>query len=276
MSFLQQLFVTLVLSFSLISLIHAGEFHAILVGNTSDRGIAPGVRQNIKMMREEVARMAKFSGQPLQLAVFQGETATLKNITEYLDHLQVSNDDVILFYQSSHGIRSTLHEGIWPFLVYEEANTAIYFESIHDYLRSKNPRFLISIADVCNNVMEDVSHTDEKGSTDAIARAKYLKKETNKQIMTDCYKKLFLESKGTVITSGSKPGQFSFIIVKGWFSLKEGGLFTQSFNEALQIAARGKITSDWEQVLKTTKKLTEKRAKELSEEQTPQFILQKD
>lgn len=246
--------INLFISFVFIFSLGAGEFYAILVGDTSDPAIATTVKYDVKLMKTKVQEFAKYSDQPLHLSVFLGDKANSQLILSHLSSLNVGKDDVVLFYQSSHGFHSSLQEDPWPILCYEDHNYLLFAE-INEVILNKNGRLLISIADACNNIVEGLK-------TPFIEEENFIfSKKLNKDKV---YKKLFKTSRGSVIICGAKPG------FRSYCDTKAGGLLTRGFLEAIsQTIHQSKVT--WNSIMKATVLNTQKHAEKLNVEQTPLY-----
>ena len=135
------------------------------------------------------------------------------------------------------------------------------FVAVHtvvEKLQAKGARFMLVMTDCCNNPVSGVSPkslmSKDGGSlvdNDAVARN---------------YRKLFLESQGMVILTGSKKGQYS-LGGKKW-----GGLLSdQFFGNSLYSAAKGEIPATWNSVLKNTYELVKNLAKQADRVQEPYY-----
>lgn len=259
-------FKLILLPLLLITPIHASDFYAILIGNLSDRMIANMVTHDIKKMEEEVRLITQHTGQELRLIVIQKKHFNHDELLQIDALVQPNPDDTILFYQSSHGFRSPEKIKAWPILDFTPFH--IDLEVIVDTLSAKHPRLLICIADVCNAVQclgkRQAMLLD---SPPALAENLLRSKETKKNKRdAHLYKQLFTLASGTIIASAATPGNLSFTV------RDEGGLFTMSFIQTIEKAARGFIPAEWDHVLNDVVKDTTIRAKNKGlPNQTPQF-----
>lgn len=249
--------INFLISFIFVSCLSAGEFYAIVVGDTSDPVIASTVKYDLKVMKKLLREISEYSEQHLHLTVFENKTTLQPLLTNLLD-LKVTEHDVIFFYQSSHGFHASWQKTAWPMLYYGTDGSSINFDAVNDYLLSKHPRLLVSIADVCNNILQ-VSK-DTSVYQNGIPRSKKDDYEKIKSI----YKKLFLDCSGSVIVCGSQPGYLSYANSSG------GGLLTLSFSDTLTKSAQEPETS-WDSIMTTVSLKTAKKAKQLKVEQTPMY-----
>lgn len=237
------------------------EFHALLVGDTTDSSIGRSCRNDIKNMQDEVSRIASYSGLKLHLVILQGTDATTKNVLKYINELKPSSDDVVFFYNSSHGFHTTSQQDPWPNIYLGQSREGINFESINELLYDKGPRLLISFADACNNTFKD----DE---APPLLMAKRLppQKEDKKKLKKS-YQHLFLESSGVIIASASKAGKYSYSY------MTKGSLFTFAFLDAMKDEVKNASNPSWLDIMSKTVSNTMDRASILDAEQEPQFII---
>lgn len=240
------------------------EFYAILVGDTSEKTIKNLVKSDIKRMKKELRQIVTYTGQNLYLAVLQGDHLNLENLQGVFETLKPRSDDTVLFYQSSHGFRTSEHEGKWPILFFSAHNLGIHFESINQLLLNKKPRLLISLVNACNSPLPE-TFIHREPSISLVNRAK-----SNRNEFKEVYSKLFVESKGAIIASSSKSGQQSFGLDA------EGSFFTSAFLSALKRALLGEIKADWNGIMKDTVMQTVKRLKIYHYTQRPQFMILDD
>lgn len=248
----------------LFSSLEASEFYALIIGDTSEKAIASLVKSDIKHMKEEVRRIAKYTGMHLKIVVLKGSRLTLENVRAVFDQLHPGPDDTVLFFQSSHGFRTEEKKGKWPILFLNAYKVGIDFESINKLLLSKKPRLLVSIVNACNSVMpKELMHS---GTPDELV----LRSKAPLENMTHAYQQLFLHSKGAIIASSSKPKQESFGIDN------EGSFFATSFLYVLNKAVYGEIDANWQTLMNEVVLETKRLAKAYRCAQRPQFMILED
>ena len=185
-----------------------------------------------------------------------GNSVTTENIFDHLDSIDSGPDDVVILYFTTHGYRTLSKTGIWPNLYFSNNNTGLDFETAYKIVQDKKPRLLIALADSCNNVLPEDSIDLQYPKHKAMMMAAALNVEGH-------YRKLFLETEGTIIISSAIPDQFS------WYFPQKGGIFTLKFLESLNESVH--LENDWESMLQmTTLKLSEEVAV-YGEIQTPQY-----
>lgn len=251
--------------FLLLSLpLTAGEFYVLLIGDTADEAIAKSVKYDLKEMTKEVKAIAKYSQQKLHLKVLKDAEVTIENIFAHLDQIQLKNDDTLFFYYNGHGFRTPWKSEPWPILFIQNSETGLHFETVNEILKNKNPRLLISFADVCNNVPQNLD--DPVQIPEEFLRSK--KREKTKQAKV-AYKNLFALSHGRVIASSSKPEQASHAII-GW-----GCLFSVQFLSVMKEIKQGQTKGDWENIMNRVVRKTDRFAIKANLSQTPQYQIDK-
>ncbi|MEK8020919.1 MAG: caspase family protein [Candidatus Parabeggiatoa sp.] len=179
-----------------------GTLHALIVADTDDANIGESVKVDLKRMESLVEEIAQKTGLSLNGGSIAGDTFTKSSIMTAVNNLSVEQNDVVLFYNSSHGFNSGGSK--WPDIHLE--NGSVPLVQIADILRNKNPRLSIIMADVCNK---------------ASNRGSFLRSRTGGKAKN--YQELFLNSKGTIIASSSIEGQYS------WGDPQRGGYFSNAF-----------------------------------------------
>ncbi len=142
-----------------------------------------------------------------------------KNINEAMTALDVEPSDAVLFYYSGHGFRRDSTQTQFPEFDCQrtsDADRADLAGIVNNLLKIKKPRFLLAVADTCN-----------KETTEKIAAPPAGLAPADRQA---AFQRLFQAYSGTLIMSGSVPGEFSWYSVRGG-SL--GGFFTNQLLQAI-------------------------------------------
>ncbi len=179
-----------------------GTLHALIVADTDDDKIGESVKVDLRHMEALIEDIARRTGLSLSGGSIAGNTFTKSNIITAVNSLSVGQNDVVWFYDSSHGFNAGGSK--WPDIHTENGSVSLI--KIADLVRTKSPRLAVIIADVCNKSL----------NRGGFLRAREGGKEKN-------YRELFLNSKGTIIASSSIKGQYS------WGNEQMGGLFTSAF-----------------------------------------------
>lgn len=244
----------------------AATLHAIIVADTNDPALKSALKdkENIEKWINDIATATELKFTSPQ--IIDGESVTArgdgyKAVTEAVEGLQVEADDVVIFYYSGHGTNTTPSDQQndpppdyeWPALAVQGNGNKPLLElrEVKKTIRDKHPRFFIALADTCNSYSES-RPVPGRGDED---------KGENRE----SYRKLFLEYKGFVVASSSKPGELSRGVADkgGYFTLA----FLDNFHKELNSA-----DPDWKTILKETQTDTTKAVKETDSThiQTPQ------
>lgn len=184
--------------------VQAQTFHAIIACNTTDASIGPGMISDMNHMNNMVQTIQAILDCESDLKIFDGNTCTRANITNYINNMEVGRDDVILFFYSGHGTHAAGNaEDPWPQMCMNTGIESLFMPviSVDKLLANKQPKLRIILTDCCN--VED-SRVSIKPKLAQLSGPTSLK-----DFNTSAIKKLFLENKGKVIMTSSKLGQYS-------------------------------------------------------------------
>ncbi len=237
--------------------------HAIIFANTKspgnpnkpgDTGIGPSVTVDFERMSLEMTSIASFIGYNLKKYYYYDtpDRFSRKSLLNVLNSLSCASEDIVFFYYSGHGGRYENEGSDYPEMVlkvpYGPASSdqlyALY--DVYKTIMSKAPRLTIVLGDLCNSTMKGAYK--ESGA----ARGASVKSSS----VCDVYKNLFLNVKGGLIATSSKPGHTSGC-AKYNDGSDAGGVFTASFLECLgYYVSQGQEVS-WDKLLQEIKKLSQ-------------------
>lgn len=192
--------------------------------------------------------------------VYTGGECNKPNLESAISGLRCSSNDVIIFYYSGHGVHAKADkaDGWLPqmCLNYQsyDQDKFVSVKYVWDKLSTKPARLLIILTDCCNDEKEWVT---VKGLIDKEGENPKLD-----AINVEYLKKLFYNSKGTVVATSSKRGQPSL-------GPKSGGLFSISFWDEIYKIEQGQGTPKWKSVMEETKKRTMNKANSFGAVQEP-------
>ncbi len=194
----------------------------IVFGDIKDRSIGTGVEKNLdhfKMMCDNIAAGLDLDEDPTE---YIGNECSKEYLMKWIKSFKCDDNDIVVFCYLGHGARSRQDTSAFPQMClgsrYESEWVSL--EAVKDAIMKKGPRFLLILADCCNNYGDGVSPKyslmTASGSTDV---------ET---LESENIKKLFIGFRGYVIASGSKAGEFSWIDTSPQNQSK-AGVFMDSF-----------------------------------------------
>ncbi len=159
---------------------------------------------------------------------------------KFISDFKCGPNDIVFYYYSGHGFRYDDQDVVWPFLNVCKSNNdpiekcALSLNWIYQEIQKKGPRLTITMGDCCNSL---IGMNEPKMS---LSRSLSYRSQHEPA----GYKKLFLETKGTVVVSGSIPGQYSL-------GTEDGGIYSNSLIEVLKNSRENSAVS-WQAVLAKT------------------------
>ena len=221
--------------------------HAILVGETDAADIAQSVQADLDHMSALVDTIALHTGLGIHKMTYAGGNATTSAIRQSIRALDVGPDDVILFYHSGHGGRTTRTATPWPnmYFVHDPEWTGLNLHDVFIELQGKGSRLLLALSDSCNSYVE-------------LPASAALLQEASMKGSSFGYQQLFLEGRAAIIASGSLAGEMSY-------GSTAGGRFTIQFIQAVQ-RATADDNPNWSDVM-------ERATWRISNAQQPQYAM---
>lgn len=190
----------------------AQTLHFLIVADTGDRSIGASVNEDLSNMQKKAREISSATGMRLNLKVIKSPEFNYTTTLQAVQQIAPGPNDTVFFYYSGHGYRTRETRTKWPLMYTKAPQSGLEFQKVLDILDQKNPRLIIALGDLCNSFSDQSA-----GSSNMRAFA---------QIEVDNYKKLFVNFRGRVYASGSKPGQYSF-------AMEDGGAFTNQWLQAL-------------------------------------------
>lgn len=250
----------------------AGKIRTIILADTRDEKIGCGIQTNVAVtldITSQIAACLEMVDDFEAPIILDGFKCNKDELRRQLTSFRCSSDDVILFFYFGHGARSPKDKSKFPQMQLhdEKGNftdaTHVPIEEAKDILLAKSPRFLLVMGDCCNSEFDLLSPKTNSLTTAADGNSEYdprLKK---------MLQRLFVESEGYAITTGSTAGEY------GWYCVAKNsqnacayessfGFFTINFWGTLCNNTDGNIT--WEKLLKeisdNTYQITKQRAEQ--------------
>lgn len=235
----------------------------IVFCNTDDENIGTSCENDKERFVKELGIIEAALGKGCEvdwMNVYTGGECSKSNLESAISGLRCGANDVVIFYYSGHGVHAKADDasGWLPqmCLKYQsyDQDKFVPVTMVRDKLLAKNARLVIILTDCCNDEKEWVT---VKGLIDKDGGNPKLD-----AINIEYLKKLFYNSKGTVIATSSKRGQTSL-------GPKSGGLFSISFWDEIYRIEQGQGTPSWKSLMEATKKRTMSKASSFGAEQEP-------
>lgn len=213
----------------------ASTIHVLLTADTVSN-LKKASKWDLDRMRRILLKISCATGLVLDQQELYDERLSKKSIANWIERVRIFPDDVLFFYYTGHGFRTTKTKSNWPLLYFASSGENVDMDHLARKLKGKGARLLIIFSDCCNNVRRHKSPS---------APAWLPKNIFDTSI--DGYKRLFLETEGTIMTSASLPGEVSW-------ATDRGGVFTISFLESLEQEVTQE-SPEWGHLLDYTKML---------------------
>lgn len=272
---MKSIFILLVLIVTNITVNAQGMLRSIIFADTNDDKIGDGVQCNLDVIQEEIDKIASCIGMENMTAaplIYEQFDCTPQKLRECMKGFRCGTDDIVMFFYFGHGGRSPYDRSEFPQMCLgtdiSRQEEWIPLEDVKNMLMKQNPRLCIVYGDLCNSADSDIS--PKYGVLTSASASEF--NETQKVAM----RKLFLESRGSIITSGSTKTEYS------WYCNvypDGGGFFTTVFLNELENYTSSTKDADWETIMKKTRdgvvSLTESlksRNPDITT-QTPRFIV---
>lgn len=225
--------------------------HMIIFAATDDASIGKSCDIDYTNIKSLAYDISKGTGMLLEKHYYKASTNRKKQMQSVLENLTVGSNDVVYFYYSGHGYRTSNSPSGYPRMgitnngIFKQEDQGISVEYVREKIKKAKPRLAIIMVDACNtkiNIKEPTS-----GLSGATSYSRQLKR-------------LFLESKGEVVICGSKAGDGNdnsgSYTGYSWSNSREGGFFTLSFRKEFFKSLKSSSPANWDDLLAKTKSST--------------------
>lgn len=221
---------------------NAGQIRILIFGDTSDASIGDGIAFNVSRI-STLARELKADGFADTATKVIGDDFSCAAIRKALRAVPVESDDAVFIYYAGHGYRDKPYpnpekpqadesdpaDSKFPIFECRRSRDAddapLSMAEAVRLILDRKPRFILAVADACNVLIPQIAPPGQGGVNLAETRRKG-------------FQRLFFEYQGSLLMSGSMPGEYSWYLNAG---TEKGGFFTRQLLTALdhQIAAAG-------------------------------------
>ena len=225
------------------------KLHLIIVANTNDVSIGKSCETDRERLIKEFKQTANALRIGFKDYVVEGDDFSKANLLSTLSSVYPGNNDIVFFIYRGHGFRWANENEKWPRLALfygktyptSDNSNSINLKEVKNILDKKGARLNIVLGDCCNNG-DGVSVMTSNAYWDSQVTA-----------FTDVSKlrNLFINSKGSIISSAAQPGEVSYA---GY----DGGLYTRSFISALDYETSYSTNTGatkWDNILSSTVKI---------------------
>jgi hypothetical protein len=167
-----------------------------------------------KRMRKAIKSIAKLAEMKLHLTELSEKELIPHRLWSWLNEIEPKKDDVVFFYFSGHGRKSSNR---WPLLFFTLKRTHVPFSEIITHITKKNARLSVILCDVCNG----------QRAYNSLSPLGMLTRSSETKQEAKGVQKLFKKKQGLIIGSASKSGQNAQ-------GNNDGGIYTRAFVHNLQ------------------------------------------
>jgi len=218
--------------------------YAIICAATLVNDIGSGCEASALQIEQTIGFAGALCGMPVKYYFCKGSDFQKDFILRTLDSINPRTNDAIFFFATSHGFNMADSTTRYPYLVahptrestlaaceVEEFGLSLEKE-VYATLEKKNARLTVVLGEACNTVIE------------------WRLPEQYNAMNLNCaarMKDLFANSRGKVIGASSKPGQAS------WTDPSNGGVYTQSFINAMNDLLASPKPVSWDDQMEKTR-----------------------
>lgn len=224
--------------------------HMIIFADTEDDSIGQSCDIDYGQMEGLAEFISDHSDMRLKTYYHRAAANKKRTLENTLDNLEVGANDVVFFYYSGHGYRTTDSPSPYPRLyvlddTFSQNDQGVSVEDVRTKIAASNPRLSIVMVDACNSMLdlkEPVNGYSGEGNMAAQLR------------------RLFIDATGEVVLCGSEAGdgvnESGNYTGYSWSNPKYGGYLTINFRGAFFSTLRSNEPANWDALLRGTKQMT--------------------
>ncbi|HRH61005.1 MAG TPA: caspase family protein, partial [Chitinophagaceae bacterium] len=226
----------------------------LVVANTEDEEIGATCVKDKDRMLKTFGDLAEFLQIQFVPKTIFGADYNKKNVDDAINALKPSPNDIVVFYYTGHGFGYIQNNNeLFPYIALtaksfeDPVKNSLNMENVFERIKSKGARMNLVLSDCCNS---DINGRNTIVGDFASTRPSQLPWDT-----ANC-RKLFLESKISILGTAAKKGEYS----AGTGSL--GGIFTYNFRTAMVtfLSKFNNYKPSWPQILKSAEMSTAEKA----------------
>lgn len=191
----------------------------ILVADTYDKNIGEDDRYDNLALNKELNAIAQCLGIEISITNITANRAYDKrNLANAITNLRPAKNDIVFFCFNGHGFRWDDQKDMYPNICMIGPNDNVQGHyvattDIYNAIKAKGARLSVVITDCCNSYYGAYAPR-QKDNT--------LFSRTNSRVSKKRMQELFLGTKGVILATAAKPGEYAW-------SFDTGSAFTQSF-----------------------------------------------
>ncbi len=220
--------------------------HAIICGATNVTDIGDGCKVSVNKLENALKYVEQQTKMDVKITRLTGSNFSKPRIVQAINKLKADENDVIMFYSTSHGFNYkdipsryaiiSAHPTKVEMSRRELVNFGLSLEKeVYQPLLRKGARLTIAMAEACNTVVDIPSPSSYNAMNINIQKR---------------LKELFLQAKGSVISSSSEIDQ------RSWTDPQDGGIYTNMFIKSMNEVISSNQTATWEAVFDKTDNYT--------------------
>lgn len=237
--------------FSLIFIIcktNAATLHLFIINGQSDIGATQ------QLIQERAKLISELTGLFYNPHTYLAKEHTKATLVSYMNQFNCSSDDVIWFYYAGQG-RNQRRSSFPMFLCSDSEYLSM--DEIRTILALNNPRLFLIMSDTDNYLSESENETLRSKTRE------FNESATTTSSLAEGLKALFLARNGFINITSNTVGLGAYS-----YGGREGGIFTNSFVEALMNVAKS-ANCTWQNVLEETVNMTQRKAISFNKKQVP-------
>ena len=215
--------------------------HLVVIANTLIGDIGAGCAADRDKLDYEFKGIADALGFNYRKYIADGNNFNKTSVQNTLNEVAPGNNDIVIFVYRGHGFRWNNQKDAYPMMDLRsssymniEQSTSLALSDVYNTLRNKGARLNIVLADCCNNNV----------GLNQTTTASFLNSQTDNKPDVAKLKKLFVTSRGILISAAAHSGELSW-------SNPFGGFFTLSFIQAMKdkISYFNNTSSTWNDIV---------------------------
>ena len=206
----------------------AATLHTVIVADTDNLNGGASFQTDLTKIIRLVKDISQSTNLTLNFKEVSGNEFAIEEIKSTIEKLSIQSQDVVIFYYTGHGGRNPDKNSLWPSM--DIRGKQLDVDWVKLTLKNKNPRFLVILADTCNNFDDSFSIQEEIF-------------DSPRSIQSKNYSHLFLNYTGHIFAIAAKPEQYA------WGNTQYGGFFTNTFLNSLNKELAFSTNPSWHNIM---------------------------